>query len=135
MFEITAVQAAPFTVIYLDKIEQTPETPGHRVEPLWAGIRPSGVDQLGQVTVREVAAATANSRVVLLGDVAGGEVANTKEVAGTLDVALLLGREVRQARCSEALLYTLPSCRGNKTYVSISFLPKMNIFYFIYTLN
>lgn len=62
-----------------------------------------------------------------MGDVAGGKVADTEEVAGSLDVALLLGREVRQARCSEALLNTLPSCRGSKTYVSI--------FYFIYTLN
>lgn len=84
-------QRVQFTVCHLDKIKQAPEPPGHRVEPLGAGIRPPGVDQLGQIPIGEEAAAAANSGVVLLGDVAGGEVADTEEVTGPLDVALLLG--------------------------------------------
>lgn len=99
-----------FVFFHLNKIQQAPEAPGHRVEPLRAGIRPPGVDQLGQIPIGEEAAAAADGGVVLLGDVAGGEVAHTQEVTGALDVALLLGREGGQTRGSEALLDTLPSC-------------------------
>lgn len=53
-----ATTPASFTVGHLDKIEQTSETPRHRVEPLRPGVRPLGVNQLSQVTVGEVAAAT-----------------------------------------------------------------------------
>lgn len=99
-----------YTFSHLDEIEQTSETPRHRVEPLRPGIRPSWVNKLSQVTVGEVAAATTTWWVVLLGDVAGGEMTNAEEVTGPLDVALLLGGKCGQARRPEALLDTLPSC-------------------------
>lgn len=77
---------------HLNKIEQTSETPRHGVEPLRPGVRPPWVDQLSQVAVSEVVAAAATAYWVgLLGDVAGGEVADAKEVTSTLHVALLLG--------------------------------------------
>lgn len=101
---------------HLDKIEQTSETPGHRIEPLWPRVRPSWVNQLSQVTVSEVAAATTAWWVVLLGDVAGGEMTDAEEVAGPLDVALLLGGKCGQSRCPKALLDTLPSCVHNHNH-------------------
>lgn len=82
-------------VEHLDKIQQAAKAPRNRVEPLRTGIGPLRVYQLGQVTVGEVAVAE-TSWVVLHGDVAGGEVAEAQEVAGALDVALLLRREDRQ---------------------------------------
>lgn len=82
---------------HLHKVEETPEPPGHRIEPLGTGVRPAGVHQLSQVAVREVAAAAANGWIVLLGDVAGGVVADAQEVTGSFDVALLLGRKGGQA--------------------------------------
>lgn len=95
---------------HLHKVEQAPETPGHRIEPLRTRVRPAGVHQLGQVAVGEVAAAAAAGWNVLLGDVAGGVVADAEEVAGAFDVALLLGRKVGQAGRPEALLDALPPC-------------------------
>lgn len=104
------VQPKSSTFSHLDKIEQTSETPRHRVQPLWPRVRPSGVYQLSQVAVSEVAAATTTWWVVLLGDVACGEMTDAKEVTGPLDVALLLGGKRGQPRCPKALLDTLPSC-------------------------
>lgn len=100
--------------LHLHEIEQTPEAPGHGVEPLGAGVGPAGVHQLGQVAVGEVAAAAAAGGVVLLGDVARGVVADAQEVAGPFDVALLLGGEGGQAGRSQALLDALPPCVQGK---------------------
>lgn len=109
-------------MFHLDKIKQTSEAPRHRVEPLRPGVWPAGVNQLSQVSVGEVAAATTAHWVVLLGDVAGGEVTNAKEVTGALDVALLLGGECGQARCSQTLLATLSpwTHRGLKSNIPLT---------------
>ena len=95
---------------HLDKVEQASEPPGHGVEPLGAGVRPAGVHQLSQVPVGEEAGPPPARWVVLLGDVTGGEVTDAQEVTSTLNVALLLGGEAGQTRCSQALLGALPSC-------------------------
>lgn len=96
--------------VYLDKVQQAAETPRDWVEPLWAGIGPVRVHQLSQVTVCEVAVPLA-WWVILLGDVAGSEMANAQEVTGAPDEALLLSREHGQPWNSQALLGALPTCR------------------------
>ena len=93
---------------YLHEIEQSTEPPGDRVQPLGPRVGPAWVHQLGEVTVGEVGGSS-SGRVVLLRDVAGSEVADAQKVAGTLDVALLLGGEGGQPRASQALLSTFPS--------------------------
>lgn len=108
---LSTLKPATFTTSHLDKIEQTSETPRHRIEPFRPRVGPLGVNQLSQVTVSEVVTGTTTCGVVLLGDVAGGVVANAKEITCPFDVALLLGRKCGQARVPEALLDTLPSCK------------------------
>lgn len=75
--------------LYLNKVQQAPEAPGNRIEPFRAGIRPLRVNKLSKVPICKVAVPEARW-VVLLGDVASGEVAQTQEVAGSLEVTLLL---------------------------------------------
>lgn len=106
---------------HLDKVQHPSETPGHRVEPFWPRVRPSRINQLSQVTVGEVAVATAAWWVVFLGDVAGGEMANAQEVTGPFDVTFFLGSKGRQSGRPQSLLRTFPSYR-NTQHVMILFL-------------
>lgn len=109
-FKAVVIVQSDARVEHLDKVQQAAEAPGNRVEPLGTRIGPLRVHQLGQVTVGEVAVAEA-CWVILHGDVAGGEVAEAQEVAGALDVALLLRREDGKSRGSQALLAALPAWR------------------------
>lgn len=109
-FFLSKEYVAQISMSNLDKIEQTSKTPGHGIEPLWTRVRPSWVNQLSQVTVTKVVAAATARWVVFLGDVAGGEMTNAKEVTGPLYVALLLRGKCGQSRRPEALLDTLSPC-------------------------
>lgn len=95
-------------LVYLDKVQQPSESPGNRIEPFRPGVGPLRVNQLGKVPISKVAVSDARGEV-LLGDVAGREVAETEEVACTLDITLILRGEDGQTRGSEALLTALPT--------------------------
>lgn len=104
-------------LLYLHKVQQPPEPPGNRVEPLRTRVGPLRVHQLRQVPICKVTVPEPG-RVVLLGDVAGGVMSEAQEVDGSSDVALLLRREDGQPRRAQALLAALPAWKSRSQGLS-----------------